>query len=345
MALIECVQLSRYDIRGILGSGADYEVRSAVERDTGREVVLKRPEPQMVQRQLHAKIEARTDRLLEARQALGTDLSTVVPILGYTERANHDDFFGESYGQDYRVIIEERALGIPLVGDIKARIRRVPIGVGQNLFTLFPLISPENVSPFTLLEQLLDVEEAFVNVGYLLLDLRPQNIFYQPATGHITVIDCGALANLSHDDATRTSRQSPQDLHDFYLEMIKFYATPQPPPTQAAGYRDPYGLRPVVDFARELDQMARDYQAVDDTHVQDTALTLIHQIHDRAYTAFADFRRDLTDYLEAVAAYHQALPNLPEARAAWGEALTWLREDYWQHFLFDPNAELAALHL
>ena len=144
---METVTLDRFELVGPLGSGADYEVRSAVERSTGREVVLKRPEPQMIQRQLHANIEARTDRVLQARQALGADLTTIVPMLGYTERANHDAFFEESYGHDYRVIVEERALGIPLVGDVKARIRRVPIGVGQNLFTLFPLVAPAPASP------------------------------------------------------------------------------------------------------------------------------------------------------------------------------------------------------
>ena len=39
---MEQVDLRRYEATGILGIGADYEARAAVEHDTGRQVVLKR---------------------------------------------------------------------------------------------------------------------------------------------------------------------------------------------------------------------------------------------------------------------------------------------------------------
>ena len=45
---MEIVRLDNYQLTGLLGSGADYEVRSAVERETGAEVVVKRPVPQMI---------------------------------------------------------------------------------------------------------------------------------------------------------------------------------------------------------------------------------------------------------------------------------------------------------
>jgi hypothetical protein len=47
--------------------------------------------------------------------------------------------------------------------------------------------------------------------------------------------------------------------------------------------------------------------------------------------------------LEAVASAHQALPNLAEAQQVWAEALDWLREDYWQRYLFDAETALARL--
>jgi hypothetical protein len=155
---MEKVDLSRYEAAGILGTGADYEVRAAVERETGRQVVLKRPTPQTVRHQLHAGVEARTDRILQAYQEVGHTLPMVSPILGYTDRANHDAYFGDTLGQEYRVIVEERATGIPLVGDLRARFTGVPIGVGQNLFALFPLVQPENAPPFAIHQQLLDLE-------------------------------------------------------------------------------------------------------------------------------------------------------------------------------------------
>ncbi|MDH3600665.1 MAG: ribosomal biogenesis LAS1 family protein [Candidatus Tectomicrobia bacterium] len=338
---MELVDLSRYEVTGVMGAGADYEARAAIDRETGKQVVLKRPEPQMVRRQLHAGIEARTDRILHMRQEVGDAIPMVVPFLGYTERRNHDAYFGDSMGQEYRVVVEERAAGIPLVGDTKARFTGVPIGAGQNLFALFPLVHPETSPPFAVLSQLLDVEAAFLQAGYLLLDLRPHNVFYQPDSGRITVIDCGALTALH--EAPASSGKPPPDVHDFYLEMLKFYTTPQPPPAQVLAYREPSGLRPVVNFEQELDQMARQFQTVADSAVQETALGLIDQVRQRAYTAFDDFRRDLTAYLEAVASAHQALPNLAEAQQVWAEALDWLREDYWQRYLFDADTALALL--
>src|SRR5215471_251137 len=305
MILMEQVDLSRYEATGILGIGADYEARAAVERATGRQVVLKRPTPESVRRRQHTGIEARTGRMLQGYQEVGHTLPMVVPIVGYTERANHDAYFGETLGQAYRVIIEERAVGIPLMGDLKARFTGVPIGVGQNLFALFPLVRPESAPPFAIHKQLLDLEAAYFQAGYILLDLRPHNIFYQPASGRITVIDCGALAEAQGSVSRRGQR--PPDIHDFYLEMLKFYTTPQPPPVQASGYREPYGVRPVVNFERELDQMAQHFQAVSPPRLRAAALTLIAQVRQRTYTAFQDFRQDLTDYLEVVQSVHQTL--------------------------------------
>jgi hypothetical protein len=340
---MEKVDLSRYEAAGILGTGADYEVRAAVERETGRQVVLKRPTPQTVRHQLHAGVEARTDRILQAYQEVGHTLPMVSPILGYTDRANHDAYFGDTLGQEYRVIVEERATGIPLVGDLRARFTGVPIGVGQNLFALFPLVQPENAPPFAIHQQLLDLEEAFYQAGYILLDLRPHNVFYQPAAGRITVIDCGALAETQ---ATADRRGKPlPTIHDFYLEMLKFYTTPQPPPAQASGYREPQGLRPVVDAARELDQLAQQFKGVPDSAVREAALTIISRVRQCTYAAFTDFRRDLTAYLEAVQGAHHALPNRAEARQAWDEALHWLYADYWRRYQFHPETELAAFTL
>jgi hypothetical protein len=125
--------------------------------------------------------------------------------------------------------------------------------------------------------------------------------------------------------------------------MLKFYTTPQLPPTQASGYREPYGIRPVVNFERELDQMAQQFQTVEHSGWREAGLTLIDQVRRRAYAAFHDFRQDLMAYLEAVYSAHQTLPNLAEAQQAWGEALNWLRADYWQRYLFHPDTELAGL--
>ena len=261
--IMDKVDLHRYEATGLLGSGADYEVRSAVDRDSGQAVVLRRPMPQTVIRGMHGATEGRTERVLQAYQEVGHTIPLVVPILGYTDRANQDWFYGDSLGQEYRVVVEERAKGIPLlVGEARARITGVPVGAAQNLFALFPLFKPKGQPDFPIHQQILDLEDSFLRAGYFLLDLLPQNIFYQPASGRVTIIDCGALAKVNGEHPTRG--RPPPDIHDVYLEILKYYATPQPPPSVAGAYRDPHGLRPVVRFDQELQGMASSFEQVPD---------------------------------------------------------------------------------
>ena len=337
---MEKVDLSRYEDAGRLGSGADYEVRAAVDRETGKQVVLKRTVPQMVSRNMHGSTEARTERTLQVCGDIGSTVPLMVPILGYTDRTDHDCYFGETLGQDYLVIVEERAAGIPLfVGDPRARITGVPVGAAQNLFALFPLVRAPNHSPFSIHQQLLDLEEGFLEAGFVLLDLGPQNIFYQPGSGRITVIDWGALAAINEEPSSRGKR--PKDIHDFYLEMLKYYTTPQQPPTESSGYRDAHGLRPVVRFEEELDEMARDFGNVPGP-ARNPALYLIAKIRERSYTSLADFRSDLMAYLNAVDNRNSELRSDTQVRVAWTDALGWLRGEYWQRFLFDPDSDLSV---
>lgn len=342
---MELVTLDRYEPGGRLGTGADYEVRTAMDRQTGEEVVLKRPVPQMIRLNQHGGAESRTQQLLQAHEALEHPLPGIVPILGYTEPGNHDAFFGDSLGHEYRVTVEERAKGVPLLGDHMARITGVPIGVGQNLFALYPLGQPAGQPAFPVHQVLLDVEEAFLKAGYILLDLRPQNIFYQPGAGNVTVIDCSALVPLNegHDGEPAGKRRgtTPADINDFCLEIMKFYTTPKSPPEQAAGYREPHGLRPVVSFEDELAEMEAAFDGEDDP-CRPAALEIINKVLKRSYSGLEDFRQDLNSYLDGVKRRNQELPGYSRLRQAWDEACDWLRSDYWRKFLFEPDVELAA---
>lgn len=351
---MELVDLDRYQAGARLGTGADYEVRTAVDLETGDQVVLKRPVPQMIKLKQHLNTEARTDRMLQAHRDLSRPLPGIVPVLGYTQMAVHDEYFGDALGAEYRVTVEERAKGIPLLGDHMARITGVAVGAGQNLFALHPLVLPggtdSGLGAYPVQRQLLELQEGFLEAGYLLLDLRPQNIFYQPAVGQITVIDCGNLVHIegqNQQDSFSTRRperplgKPAQDLNDFCLEMVKFYTTPQEPPLEASGYREPYGLRPVVRFDDELTELEDSFRAGCRGLCQETALAMIAKAKARAYGELGDFQQDLDAYLEAVAQRNRGLPSAAQARQVWIEALDWLRDDYWTRFLFDPAAELA----
>ena len=310
-------------------------------RETGSEVVIKRPVPQMISRRMHVAVEERTERTIRLHQELANGLPEVCPMLGYTDPANHDAFFGDSLGQEYRVTVSARAAGIPLVGDARARILRVPIGLGQNLFCLFPWCYLESEDPFPVQRQLLAAEERFHQAGYVLLDLGPQNVFFQPGTGRISIIDPGAL--LTGDNDRTPVGRGPQDIHDFYLEMLKFYTGFQPPPEEAAGYRDPYNLRPVVNYEQELTELERSLSAA--PHLSEAAreagLALIGKVRERGYRAFADFSSDLTTCLEALRQCNLDLPHREERQQAWREALQLLREDHWRKYVFDAETELS----
>ena len=336
--MAELIDLNRYELAGKIGNGADYDVRAAVDRETGKQVVLKRPAPQAISRKQHEGIEARTERSIQASQELGQATNLVVPLVGYTDRAVHDDYFGDDLGEDYRVMVEERAPGIPLLGDMMSRMTGVPIAAGQNLFAMFPLVRGSGIPGFPVHNQLLELEEAFMSAGYLLLDLRPQNIFFQPGSGKIVVIDTGALVA---PNAEPPRGRPPFDVNDFCLELVKFYTTPEKPPTDSAGYRDARGIRPIINLDQELAEMTRNLSAAPGPVVE-TGSAILAKIGERSYSGLAEFGTDLNAYLEAIETRNQSLPEFPAAKDAWTGALEWLKEDYWRRFIFDPEVELAG---
>lgn len=332
------LDLNRFELTGILGTGADYEVRSAVDLESRGQVVLKRPVPQAIRNLMHGPVETRTDRTIQAYEQIGSSLPLLSPIVGYTARANHDEFYGDSFGQEYRVLVMERAAGIPLVGDARSRILRVPIGLGQNLFALYPLAHGDDKAAFTVHQQLLEVEEAFAKVGYLLLDLSPQNVFYQPGCDRITIIDSGELMRIGEQPQSRSNVR--RDFHNFFMEMLKFYITPKHPPTDVQGYRDPHGLRPALSFEQELDEISAAFGDVPDPS-RDSALSMIAKVRERAYSDLSEFGRHFNAYLEEVRVRNQNLPDHAEAGAAWKEALDLLRADHWSRYIFDHESALA----
>lgn len=337
---MDIVSLDRYEMVGSLGSGADYDVRAATDRETGASVVLKRPSPQAVRRSMHGAIEERTTRILDAYEEAGKHCPAVPRIIGVTEAALHDEYFGEDLGQAYRVRVEERASGIPLVGDPRSRILRVPIGLGQNLFALHPLVVPKQVGDWPVQTQLLEAQEVFANAGYALLDLGPHNVFYSPGSGKISLIDAGALVGAGVDRAQ--SNRGPQDVYDFYVEMLKFYVAPLPPPSDAAGYFDPYNQRPIISLEQECDEMARAF-ATAGGDLAEAVAACIGRVRNRDYGQVADFGRDLQDCLRLITIRDGEMVDRQAALDVWRAALNRLSEDHWTRYQFDADAELAAL--
>jgi hypothetical protein len=274
--------------------------------------------------------------LIDIHRVLDASVPTISRHIGHTERARHDQYFGDALPHEYYVLIEERARGLPLVADIKDKFRGVPIGLAQNLFALYPLVPPPSAGAMPILLQLLDVEEVFTDRDYLVMDLRPQNVFFDPRQGTISVIDIGAF--MAGDEARQ--RRQPIDLHDCLAELCKFYLAPQIPPRQANNYRDPFGMGPAIGFTRELERMVQSAQQLATGPLQEAAIAILERVKRRDYATVEAFRQDVQGYYALIDERNRGLQEWPDLVEAWRQGFTLLQDPYWRKYLFDPETDL-----
>jgi hypothetical protein len=335
--MMDAINLQRFKLMGSLGLGANYEVYAATDSETGHEVVLKRPWLQTIRGGQSRHVDEQSERVIELHQRVDDAVPYISRLVGYTERVSHRGYFGDELQQEYYVLVEERAQGLPLVADIKDKFRGVPIGLAQALFALYPLVQGPLIGDSSIFAQLLDVEEAFNRVDRLIMDLRPQNVFFDPRRGAITVIDIGMCV----DQSTSSGRQPALDLHDCLAELCKFYLQPQNPPREAKGYRDPFGMGPPLGFSKELERMIQDAAAVPSGPLRDFTVNLLQRLKRRDYSAVEPFRQDLQQYFALLHERNHNLLELPEMVGVWYQGMELLREKYWRKFRFDPDSDLA----
>ena len=340
---MKVVPLRRFKLEGFLGSGADYEAHAATDTHTGNQVVIKRPNPDYILRKLHHVVDRLSRQLIEVHKTIAHSIPNVAHLVGYTRLARHDGYFGDGLTERYRVLIEERARGVPLVADIRDKFKGVPVGRGQNLFALHSLVPHPRAGYFPIHQQLMDVEEAFHNAGHLLLDMRPQNVFFDPKKGRITVIDLGTIPTKGKAAQGMVSMGNrPRDIHDFFGEMFKFYTSTSHLPSQVDGYGEAVGMRSLPGLDEQLDHMINAFSATEDSEVREAALTALQRVQRRAYPSFREFRDDFNHYLACVERRNESLPALDSLRDVWGRALQSLSDGYWRKFLFDPVRDLAG---
>ena len=335
---MKTVELDRFRLDGLLSFGATYEVYAATDRETNQQVVLKRPWVQYLRGGQYRSVDEFSAKLIQLHARLDTTLPHVGRLVGYTERRHHDRYFGEALRREYHVLVEERARGIPLVADLKDRFRGIPIGIPQNLFALHPLVRPNTRNVGDVLLQLLDVEEAFIRADCLVRDLRPQNVFFDPQNGAITLIDIGDVAN------TKALGEGSQtvDVHDCLAELCRFYLASHSPPSDLQRYREPFGMEPSQGFQRDVDRMMRMYHDQCAGELQEVGLTILRQLKGRQYSAVAPFRRDVQEYFRLVEARNARLSDFSDLVEVWRRGMALLRHKYWQRFLFDPVADLIT---
>jgi len=333
---MEVLALERYRLQGLLGIGAQYEVYAAIDSETDAPVVLKRPWGQSLRGGQYRSVDELSVRLIEIHRRFGETVPHISHLIGYVEPARHGHYFGDALPQAYYVLVEERARGVPLVADLKDKFRGIPIGLGQNLFALYPLVPRMTAGAVPILLQLLDVEEAFTASHCLVMDLRPQNVFFDPCQGTITVIDIGAFV----DGDTARQRHQPVDLHDCLVELCKFYLAPQIPPSHAQSYREPFGMGPALGFTRELERMMQSCHQLAAGPLQEAAIAILDRIKRRDYGAVEPFRQDVQRYFALVDERNRQLKELPHLVDAWRQSLAMLYDKYWRKFLFDPETDL-----
>ena len=342
MSNTDVVVLERFQLEGVLGSGSDYEVHAATDSQTGKRVVIKRPNPDYITRKMHHGVDQLSEQLVEVHRTIGDSVPYVCPMVGYTEVARHDDYFGDSLNESYRVLIEERAKGLPLVSDIRDKFKGIPIGLSQNLFALHPLVPHPEVGHFAIHQQLMDVEEAFNKAGHLVLDMRPQNIYFDPKQARIAVIDIGTIPTQGPAAQGKASMgNQPKDVHDFFLEVFRFYASPVRPPHDVGGYREPAGMRNIPHFNQQIEIMIQSFSGIEDAGLKEAAVTTLEKLQKRSYASFDNFRDDFNQYLTALEERNQNLSDRHLPISAWGQAMEMLSDEYWMNFLFDAEADLA----
>ncbi len=333
---MERLSLDRFRLEGFLGSGSDYEVHAASDMDTGQQVVVKRPRPDYIVRGMHSSIDLLSDALIEIHTSVANAAPRVCRMLGYTDVSSHGSYFGDETDAEYRALVFERARGIPLVGDIGDKFKGVPIGLGQNLFALHPALHEMEGSEGAVQMQLLDVQEAFRASGHLLLDMRPQNIYYDPADGSISVIDVGTVPTYGPASQGQVSSQGQaQDIHNFFAEIFRFYLRPSLPPSDVEGYGGPYGMRASPDFGQQVDGMIDSFLRAEDRGLSEAAVETLQKVRWRLYPSLGEFRKDLQLCLDASVRRDNLHDEGNPALDVWRRARKLLDAPYWERFLFD----------
>ena len=326
--------LQRFQLQGKLGEGADSEAFAAIDTVTGLPVVVKRPHPTLIVRGQHNTVEHRIASTVDLRERLGDSLPHVARLIAYTQTSESEDYFCDAIGEKYSVVVEERATGVPLVGSATDGIKRRPIGAPQNLFAIHPVIPHQKRGRFSVVRDLLDVAEVCDGHGALLLDMRPQNIYFDPQNAQITVIDiCGVTKA-----RPAYGRKPPLGLHDFYLEIFKWYMPHADPPSEPGGYRQPVGMETIPMFTQNLDGMIRRARERSDEQCGAAELDILRKIRAREYPSINAFRRDFEAYLRLLERRYEHLSDSGVIRQAWQGALEELKNDYWRKFLFNPES-------
>lgn len=308
------------------------QVFSATDLDSGDHCVVKRPHPTLVSRNIHDDVERRMTLQAELRSE-GAGIAGLPRLIAVTDPDRFTGYFGDDLGNAYRVQVEERATGIPLLGSIGDQVRGHPVGLPLNLFAHHPSKEclARNIQEPSL--AVLQVIEQCFDLGYLAGDLGPRNLFYSPGTGDATVIDLGSLRT----EVAEGRRRRAVDINDILFEFFQFYSTPDDLPESAEDFAQVPEQRHSGTLERMAQSMIDTYSDAPSAGQRDAAQVILDRIAHRSYQSVSGFRTDYAVYLSASA----SRPRDRITERAWSSALMGLRDAYWTRYLFDVDSELT----
>ena len=330
--------LSRFKLDGPLGEGADCQVFAATDLEDGVPVVVKRPHPMLIVHGQHADVQRRLSLSLELQRAMSSASSPLAGAVAYATVEPGFAYFGDTHDHPYLVVVEERARGLPLVGSAADGIKRNPIGLPQRLFALHPVVRHFAWPRFSVARDVLEIGCTFLDQGIVLLDARPQNVFFDPRNSRIKLIDTGGATKAR--PATR--RRPALDAHDFYLELFKWYLPMDNPPSTPEGYTAPHGMDSVPRFEQDLAALRRTYETTPWRVIGESGGAIVERVRERGYSSPSEFREHFLRLVGQYEARYDTLASDPARVAVWTEARQLLALPYWRKYLFDPAEDLVA---
>ncbi len=308
------------------------QVFAATDVESELQCVVKRLHPSLISRNIHDDVERRVTLQAELRSEGG--VSAGLPgLLTVTESDDFRWYFGDELGAPYVVLVEERAVGIPLLGSVGDQVRGHPVGLPLNLFALHPSAAHIERDIDNPALSVLDIIERCHESGFLAGDLGPRNLFYSPGTGRATAIDLGSLRR----PVPESARSPAFDLNNTLFEYFLFYTTPNERPASPDDYTHVGEQRLVGPLERMAMSMSEKYSNLADSGQRSCAEAILSNLAERRYRSVGEFRPDFEAYLaEAVRE-----PQSEDLNCAWSSGLERLREPYWSRYLFDADSELA----
>jgi hypothetical protein len=170
------------------------------------------------------------------------------------------------------------------------------------------------------------------------MDMRPQNVFYAPKTGEVSIIDIGDFCA----PREATQRHPPLDIHDMLLDLVRWHLPANDPPLEIDSwtrYAEP--LR-SPQFEGAVDDTRRLFSNEDLTDDRALAMRILDRIKARGYSGVSEFKTDAQEFFELRRQRITSSPALPAQMELWKQGVAMMRDDYWSKFLFSGGLDLST---